>query len=409
MPVSKLRGPLAAYRYRDFRYIWGSGVATYAGFSIEQVIVGWLILEMTNSPALVGLVATCRFAGFWFGPLWGIVADRFNRKYILIAATAASSVIMFILTALAYTQSIQIWHIFILMFLAGATRNLIQITGQSALPDIVDKRDLSSAVGMRMVAWGITLMTMPLAAGYLYEQIGAPGCFAAMAGINLVSCLLILPLRLTGGGKTGNGESLWRSLAEGVSHITRDKSLIGIMLLSAVANFFIWTCVVSILPVFTRDVLAVGAVELGWLTAAEGLGGLLGALLSSSLGSVNRKGWLPIIAMISWASLLIIFSSLRWLPLSLGLLIGIGICRSLTFSTFHILCLTWSPEVIRARVMGIYFFTVGSSPLGSLFLGIGADWWGSAMVIFISASISLGLTLIISLWASELRQRETSG
>lgn len=403
--IKEQRGFLAAFGYRNYRYIWGSDLAMATAFSIEMVVTGWIVLELTDSPSLVGLVAACRFAGMGLGPFLGTLADLFERRRILIWTRVASGIFALILAVLYYTLLIEVWHIFILVFLSGIVRVFSMIAIQAVLPDTVESHNLTNAVGMKMVGMNIMFMVGPLMGGYLYDHTGAGTCFAIMATTHLLSSLLIFPLRLPTREKPTHQESVWKSLIIGFHYIKNDRALLSLMVMSAVANFFAWPCVVSIMPVFARDVLHVGASDLGWLLSAEGLGGLIGALVLSLLGRFSRKGRIPVLALITWSVVLVVLAGLQSFPVSLGLLVGVGICRSLTFATFHVLCLTWATEEFRARVWGIYTFSIGTSPFGSIFLGFTADLWESDIAIIGSASASILLTILIAFWVPELHRR----
>jgi predicted MFS family arabinose efflux permease len=279
-------------------------------------------------------------------------------------------------------------------------------TNSSILPDTVESRNLSSAVGMMMVGMGIMTMIGPAIGGYLYEHIEAGGCFAVIAAAYLFSCLLILPLRLAAREKSAHPESIWKSLIGGVRYTVKDRTILTLIVLAAIANLFVWPCVVSIMPVFARDVLHLEVSGLGWLITADGLGGLIGALTISSLGRFRHKGWLTIGALIAWSAFLVAFSSSHSFPISLTLLVVAGIFRGITFGVIRLLLLSWAAGEVRGRVMGVRSFAVLMAPVGSIFLGFGTDLWGVATAIMISASACILVTILTALWAPELRQRQ---
>jgi predicted MFS family arabinose efflux permease len=160
------------------------------------------------------------------------------------------------------------------------------------------------------------------------------------------------------------------------------------------------------MPVFARDLLHLEASGLGWLNAAVGLGGLIGALVASSLESFKHKGWLNIIALVAWSAFLVAFSSSRSFPISLVLLVFVGIFQILTFTIIQLLLFSWTAGEVRGRVIGVRSFAVVMAPVGSIFLGFGADLWGVATAIMISASACILATVLTALWAPELRQRQ---
>jgi MFS family permease len=404
--ASTRHGLLAAFHYPNYRYLWGSGLVVFVVYSIYTLVIGWLVLELTNSPSLVGLVAACRFLGTGLGPFFGTLADRFDRRRILIVTRVIASAFALTFVALYYTSLLEVWHIFVLALFGGIVGAFGYTTFSTMLPDTVESRNLSSAVGMQMLGFSTALMIGPAVGGYLYEHIEAGGCFAVIAAAYLFSCLLILPLRLVDKEKPAHQESVWKSLIGGIHYIVKDRSISALIVMVAIANLFVWPCVVSIMPVFARDVLHLEASGLGWLSAAAGLGGLIGAVVASSLGRFKRKGRLIIIALIAWSVFLVFFSSSRSFPISLALLVGVGIFQMSTFTIIQLLLLSWTAGVVRGRVIGVRQLAVVMSPMGSIFLGFGADLWGVATAIMISASACILVTILTALWAPELRRRQ---
>jgi MFS family permease len=340
------------------------------------------------------------------GPFFGTLIDRSDRRHILIVTRVIASAFAITLVALYYTSLLEVWHIFVLALFGGIIFAFSYTAFQAVLPDTVENRNLSNAVGMQMFGLSTTLIIGPAIGGYLYEQIGPGGCFAVIAAAYLFSCLLILPLRLADKERPAYQESVWKSLVGGIHYIVKDRSISALIVLAAIANLFVWPCVVSIMPVFARDVLHLEASGLGWLSTAVGLGGLIGALVASSLERFKHKGRLNIIALVAWSAFLVAFSSSRSFPISLTLLVGVGVFQMLTFAIIQLLLLSWTAGGVRGRVMGVRSFAVVMAPVGSIFLGFGADLWEVATAIMISASACILVTILTAFWAPELRQRQ---
>ena len=404
--VPEPRGFLAAFRYSNYRYLWGSVLGVATAVSMELVVMGWLVLELTDSPSLVGLVAACRFAGMGLGPFIGAIVDRFDRRRILIVMRVIGIIYTLTLAVLYYTLLLEVWHIFILAICGGVVRGFDFTTGHAAAADSVERHNLASAVGMLVVGMSTTRMVAPLIGGYLYEQIGAGGCFVAMSAAYLFACLSILPMRLVPKEKPASQESVWESVVGGFRYIVNDRAISALMILAAIANLFIFPCVMGIMPVFARDVLHVGSSGLGWRLSAEGLGGLIGALIISTLGRFKHKGWLAIAAMITWPVLLGIFASSRSFYISLALFVIVGIARGMAMAVIQVLILIWSPEEIRGRVLGVRQFAVAPMLLGNILSGAGAALWGAATVMVINALSSVFATILTTFRVPELHRRQ---
>ena len=368
-------------------------------------MAGWLMLELTNSPFMVGLVAAIRTAGMGLGPFFGTVVDRFNRKHVLLVIRAGGSIITLIMLALHYTSLLEVWHIFIMVLLLGGIRALNFTANNAVAPDTVDKHNLTSAIGLLFV--GLMSMTIigPLVGGYLLEQIGIAACFIALAVAYLFACVSLFPIRLPSRKRITSRESVWKSLADGLGYIMNDKSILAALILAAVANIFVTPVVASLMPVFAREELNVGASGLGWLVAANGIGGLIGSVIVSSLGGFKYKGWLQIISLVLWPAFLGFFAIPRLLLVNMGFLVGVGIFQGMFFALNELVLLMWSSEEARGRVMGVRAFCIVMGLLGGILLGSGASFWGASTTIVVSAVSCIVTTVLVALWASQLRRR----
>ena len=404
--VTEQRGPLSAFRYPSFRYLWGSNLGATIAFGMEMVIIGWLVLELTNSPALVGLAGACRVAGMGLGPFFGAIADRFNRKRILLIVRIASMGYPLILALLYYFSLLQVWHIFILVLYGSFVRVFNMITVNALAADVVERRSLTSAVGMLGVGMGITTILGPLIGGYLYDYVGVGGCFLIMAAAYLYSCITLVPMRFEASQKPEYSESVSKTVIVGITYVWNDRSLLTLMIFAAIANFFIFPCIMALMPVFARDVLGIGTSSFGWLLAARGLGRLVGAFIISASGKFRHKRWLLVGLMIASPILLGSFATTHAFPVSVGLITLVGLSNGVAMVIVQVLLLTWSSEEFRGRVVGIRMFVIIFEAIGSLISGALANLWGIATVMMGSA-LACVLTVIFTIvWVPELRQRQ---
>lgn len=400
------RGILAALRYRNYRFLWGSALGVTTAVSMEMVVLGWLVLELTDSPSLVGLVAACRFAGMALGPYFGALADRLDRRRLLIIVRVAGGIYTLILAVLYYLSLLEVWHIFVLALGGGVVRAFDFTTGNSTVPETVERHHLASAISLLLVAMGITRMIGPLIGGYLFEQTGAGACFAVMAGAYFLASLILSPMRLVSREKPLQQEPVWKSVTGGIQYVLGDRALFSLIILAAIANLFAFPVSMGIMPVVARDVFHVGSSGLGWLVAAEGLGGLIGALLVVPLGRFRHKGWVLILSMIIWPAFLGIFATSHLFSLSLLLLAASGVARGIAMAVIQLLLLSWSSQEVHGRVMGARMFAIVTLPLGNILSGAGAGFWGAATVITVNALACIFTTILTALWATQLRHRQ---
>ena len=405
MTIFGQAGVFGALSYRNYRYLWLSTLGTSTVVAVEQVVLGWFILQLTNSPAMVGGIAAARFAGMGLAPFGGALADRFNRRNILFVLQISGVLYTAIFILLYYTELLRIWHVFAVALFSGTVRGFDHTTRQTITPDLVESLHLTNAAGLIMVSQGLTAVIGALAGGYLFNFVGIGGCFAVMTGAFLFAGLALMPIHTKRERSVSLQTSVWRSMFEGGSYIVSDRGLSALILLAAIANLFAFPCTIGIMPVFARNVLHVSAEGLGLIMAAEGLGVLFGALIFSASGQFKYKGWLLVGVALAWPGLLAIFSLLNSMPMALVIIALAGVVRGMDMALIQILLLNWSDTALRGRVMGVRMFVIITLMIGNFLSGLGAEHWGSAMVMFVNASASILTTLATVVWAPDLHRR----
>ena len=272
--------------------------------------------------------------------------------------------------------------------------------------DVVERRSLTSAVGMIGVGMGITTILGLLGGGYLYAYIGVGGCFLIMAAAYLYSCIALAPMRFKANQKPDDSESMSRTVIVGITYVWNDRSLLTLMIFAAITNFFIFPCTMVLMPVFARDVLDIGTSTLGWLLAAQGLGRLVGAFLTSAWGKFRHKEWLLVGLMIVLPILLGFFATTHAFPVSVGLIAMVGLSHGVAMVLVQILLRTWSSEEFRGRVIGVRMFVIVFEAAGSLIAGALANLWGIATVMVVNAIAYMFTVIFTTVWAPEFRHRQ---
>jgi MFS family permease len=224
---------LPAFGYPQYRLLWISGLSAWVGRWIDSVVGAWLVLELTNSPFLVGLLGTCRFASMLLGPFCGTVCDRTNQRFVLLTAQVIYGIASLTVLALFAFARIEVWHLFVFTFIGGLCYTFDFSARYSIAAGIVNDDHIVSSISLMQVASGVTSIVGPLIGGSLLEVIGATGCFTLMAVGFLLSFLTLLPLKI--GEKTGPGSrsSIWRELVSGLRYIRGDRLLFSLILMAA--------------------------------------------------------------------------------------------------------------------------------------------------------------------------------
>ena len=394
------RGFLPAWNYPQYRLLWISALGTYIGRWIETIVGAWLVLELTNSPFLVGLLGTCRFAAMLLGPFCGTISDRFNRRRILILAQIVYAAAAFIIMILFLTSQLDVWHLFAFTLIGGLCFTFDFSTRFATAANIVKSGHLVNAVSLLLVAMGTTSILGPLLGGTLLEVIGGSGCFALVTASFVLSLIALLPMKIMAPIRPKNHESMWRNFVDGLRYIRNDNVLFPLILIAALVNLFVFPYWFTLMPIFARDILHTEVSGFGQLMAAIGLGAIIGALITGTLPNYVNKGKLIIIATIVWPATLIIFSISHLFSLSLALLVIAGIAQGLAMALIQALLLIRSSEEMRGRVSGARAFAISALPLGNLLAGAGASLWGAPTVLIINSSISIIITIFIAIWVA---------
>ncbi len=396
---------LSAFKYRNFRYLWFSTVGTGSTSAMETLLVGWLVLQLTNSPALVGIVSACRYAGMALGPVFGALADRFDRRQILITVRAAAALVALLLSVLIFTSLIQLWEIVVLVLLNSLLWSFNQTTFSALAGEVVEGPHLASSVSLLIVGLSGMRTIGSLVAGFLYDSIGSQGCFGLISIVYVSTSLLMLPLRLPeSGGKVR--EPVLRSFMDGLRYIVSTRGVAAMVLFAAIANLFIFPATFDTLAVFVKSVLNSNATGLGLILGAESLGSLIGSLICSSLGKSQRKGSLTAILMLTWPFLVAGFTLSHTVFVAVLIMALAGVGRGLAMSLIQVLMLVWSPAKYAGRVMGVRMSVIVMEMVGSMIMGALAGLWGIAIVMRVSALLSIVASFMTVLWAPQLRQKD---
>jgi len=393
---------LSAWRYPQYRFLFISSIGTYIGRWMETVVGAWLVLELTDSPFLVGLLGTCRFISMLLGPFCGAAADRFDRRRILILVQVVYALGSLAIMLLFLTSRLGVWHLFLYTVVGGVSYTFDYSTRHAVAADIVKRQHMVAAISLLFVSQGSTTILGPLLSGSLLGVIGASGCFALIAGSFCLSFLSLLPMKIEPPPRPMPRESMWQNLVSGFRYIKGDRSLSALILIAALVNLFVFPYWFTLMPVFARDVLQTGVSGYGLLMAAIGLGNTIGPLLVAMLPASVHRGRLLAAVTFAWPAILVLFSFSRLFPLSLAILIGAGLSQGMCMALNQSLLMVLSTEEMRGRVSGARAFAVGTMLLGNPLTGIGADFWGAPTMLLVNLTAAIVIAGIIFTWASAL-------
>jgi MFS family permease len=373
-----------------FRRLWVSGFFVNVARWMDLVTLGWLALQLTGSPFMVGLAAFARSAPLMLvGPFGGVIADRVPRARVLLVAQASGVVTAVVLAVLFATGRGSYAALVALEVVFGALWALDFPARRTALYTILGAQRVAQAISLETVSMQIGKIIGPVAAGICLARVGPGACYAMIALVYAAGILVSLPLRgrLGGPGRAAPA-SIVASLRTGL-RIAWSHTTVRATLLATIAINVLFFPYQHMLPVFAQDVLLVGPALLGMMFAADGVGALAGALVIASHRSQFSHRVLFAGAIVTGPILLVALSGSRWLAACLALLVLMGVAESAFAAMQSTLVLLGSPEHARGGVMGILSACIGTQPFGTLFIGLTTASLGVSLAFTVNALLSL--------------------
>jgi MFS family permease len=376
----------AALTYRDFRVLWIGAFTSSIGTWMQKVAQSWLVLTLAgaSSAFFLGLDS---FLGevpiLLLTLIGGVVADRRDRRQLLLMSQYVQMATAFTLAALVYWDVVRIWHVLTLSVITGMAQAFGGPAYQSLIPSLIDKEHLPNAIALNSIQFNLARVIGPLIAGAALVAFGMAACF----GLNGVSFLAVivalLSLHVRHIPATTRGR-MHEELRGGLSYVRREPGLIGLTFL-AFATTFLGTPILTFLPLFAQDVFRGGVGQYTQLMACAGAGAVTGALVVAWLGKFKGMGPTLLTLQLVFGALLALFAVTRVIWISAGLLFGAGACMVMVFATLSSLVQLIAPNEMRGRVMSIYMVAFrGGMPLGSLVAGYAATLTSAPAVLTVN-------------------------
>lgn len=393
-----------ALKNRDYALLWSGQLGHSASLWVETIARNWLIWQLTDSAAMLALVNILRAAPMLiFGVLAGVIADRVDKRKLLIVAKSFTLVNKIILATLIVTGQVEVWHVLLTAFLMGASMSFEQPTRTALIPSLVKDEELTSAIALNSAAMNGTRIIGPAAAGLLLDPIGTGGVYFVSAGIYIATLIATIIMRVPPGSQRHSEETMWKDMADGFRYVWKDKQVLTMMLLSLIPMVIAWPYM-TLLPILADQVLNIGEAGYGLMYSAAGAGALISVLVIATLANVRHKGMITVIATFLFGVFLILLSRSNIVALSMAIMACIGMVSTGTQTLTNTVLLTKTPVELHGRVMGIYRLDRGLMPLGSMAAGALADVMGAPPVLLIMGCLCAALALIMGIGVQIVRK-----
>lgn len=379
----------AAFAYRNFRNLWIAAFTSAVGTWTQRFAQQWLILTLTGSAFYLGLnVFLGELPLLLFTLIGGAIADRHNRRHLLIASQVLQMSCALALTAVVFFEVVNIYHILGLSFLTGLAQAFGGPAFQSMIPSMVPRKTLPNAIALNSIQFNLAQMVGPLIGGVVLVSLGMVACFG-LNSLSFLVVIIVLSLMQLPIPPAKAKQSMLVEIKGGLSYVRHRPTLLALTVL-AMATTSLGLPIRAFLPVFAED-----AAHLSRLMTAVGAGAVCGALSVAWLGTFKHMGRTLLTVQVAFASCVVAFVVLPWTILSYALLFGIGASLLVVFALINSLVQLAVPNELRGRVLSIYLVAFrGGAPLGSLvsgyFIGLSSASTVLAVNGILLAAVALG-------------------
>jgi MFS family permease len=387
------RGMFSSLAHRPFRRYWVGLFLSNIGTWMQVVAQGWLVLRLSDSAFILGLVG---FAGsiptLLLAPFAGVAADRADRRKLLLATQLTQMGCALVLATATGFRFVSVPLVGAVAIVNGLANAFTMPSHQSLFLDLVGREDLMNAISLNSMQFNLSRVIGPMVAGLTIAAFDETGCFLlnAVSYLAVIAALVTLPqLR----PRRAPGRGAWIDLRIGIRFARRSSLIVPLLAIAAALAVF-GTPAVTLAPLFARKLLRVGPEGLGGMLSAVGLGAAASALFLASRGDFRKKGRAVIVSASGFALSLLGLALSRRYALSLAFLAFLGASMSSSASLINTLLQTSAPDRLRGRVISLYALAwLGLVPVGNLQAGAVAERFGPAAALFVGTAGIL-LTLL---------------
>ena len=393
----------SSLKVRNFRLYWFGTLISLMGTWIQIVAQSWLVFQLTNSAFLLGVVGFLGSIPVFFLSLFaGVLADRMNKRIILIATQVAFMVLAFVLAILTDIKLITPAQIMFLAVLNGIVMAFDAPTRQAVVVELVGKNHLFNAIALNSVAFNSSRVIGPALCGILVASIGIAGCFY-VNGISFLGVIIALLLIRINNIPNHKNNTAFKDLKEGLQCIKNNRAILILVSMVGVVSLFGISYAI-LMPIFAEQILGVGIKGLGVLMSSSGIGAFIAALILAQLGDVKYKGRFIITSSIIFSLSLVLLSLSRSYIFSLFTLLLIGGSSVMAVALINTLLQTMVKDEFRGRVMSAFMLTfAGIMPFGNLIAGSLAHSLGVSFTVLISGIICTLFFITINIIYPDVR------
>jgi len=395
MISSRFKETFAALQSPNYRLWFMGQLVSLVGTWMQSTAQGFLIFQITRSPAFLGYVSFAAGIPFWIFTLYGgVIADRISKRKLLIITQSAMMILAVILAFLTFTNLVQAWHVIVLSFFLGVANAFDAPARQSFVVELIDRKDMTNAIALNATMFNLGVVIGPAVAGLVYAWLGPAWCFTINA-ISFIAVIIALALMKLSNHPIILLQSPIEQLKEGFTAAFSNKTIRLLLTNLLVVGMFGFGVLVLI-PAWAVNVLNGDVTTNGLLLSARGLGSLLGGLIIATIGSRGFRGKIWTIGSFVLPVSMLVFGTATHVPFSLFMIAIVGWSIISVVNVSNALIQANVSDEMRGRVMSFYtLIFIGGQTLGGLLTGVLAEKINEPFAVYLSAGM-LALTAILT-------------
>lgn len=397
-------GSFEPFRQRNFAIYLSGQAVSLVGTWLQVTAQGWVVWELTHSEAALGIVASfSTLPLLFFGPFAGTIADRLDRRKLLIATQVTAMMLAFILAVLVQTQRVQLWHVYLLAFALGIVSALDFPTQQAFLGDLAGMQLVRKAVNLNAMFLQVSRILGPAFAGFIIATLGTATAFWLNGASFIAVIVSLMVVRAHQVRHTGGGNPL-QHFASALRFVRTQPRLQDLLALTILVTFF-GLSVLNIMPAFASEVLRGDAQTLGYLLAASGAGALVSVIFVIPFVQAAKRTGIVLSGAVIWMGFwLFIASQTRTLPLAMGAIALLSVGAPAVIATSLGIAQLMAPPDMRARLVSLFIMvSFGMQPVASLYVGYTAQFFGVATAVLLNGILLLTGGLLVLLLRAPFR------
>lgn len=394
-PPPWFQRPLVSLTHAPFRLFWTSNLVFAVGMMVQFTARGWLTVQLTDSALILGLVEGVFGVTFALSSIpVGILADRRNRRNLLIAGDLVALVAVVLIGVLVATDAIEIWHVLVASAVGGVLFALRIPTGQAMTARLVPPAHIMNAISLNQISHSLPNVAGPAAGGVLVAVVGIAGAYFVTTGAFVLGLMMMLGVAASFGSiDRANVKSVGEDLREAVNYVLAHRDLLSLTA-AMLIPFILGQSYVLLLALFVEQELGLGPEAFGALSASLGLGAVVGGIAVATFGEERQIGLIMFLGIAATGMAAIVYGLSHSVFLTGGVLFVAGAGQSALFAAYDTLLLIRLPDKMRGRVMGLMFTLVALFPIGAAVAGAIADQVGLRAVAIAEGVIIISMAAV---------------